>query len=276
MTNDILRILSVMQELYGQDLSRYDESFLAKSLASRYTATGSATVDDYCICLSEIPGEADALCCSLRITYSEFFRNSLSFALLEHMVLPTLIASSRRSGLRIWSAGCAAGQEAYSLAILLHEAAIAREHPVPYRIVATDISTKELARAESGVYSAADVANVRLKQIEQAFRLCGNDYQVNQTIRDHIDFSVHDLLDPHVHSPPTGIYGDYDLVICSNLLFYYRKEIRQGILEKLDHSLAAGGYLVTGEAEREMAGQIPGLHPVCRPAAVFRKQERQR
>ncbi|WAI02051.1 CheR family methyltransferase [Methanogenium organophilum] len=263
--------------MYGTDLSCFDESILSKSLQTRRTETSSGTVDDYCEYLSEHQEEADTLSRSLQNAHSEFFRNPLTFALLESLVLPSLLMErqgAEKGGIRIWSAGCAAGEEAYSIAILLSERAMASEQPVPYQIFATDISEDELAHAKIGEYDAAKVQNVRLKHLHTYFHSHGDTYTVIPRLRDHIDFSRYDLLDEHSSSPPTSIYGNFDLIICANLLFYYRPEVRQYILNKLHRSLVPGGYLVTGEAEREMVEQANDIYPVFRPAAVYRKSSR--
>lgn len=274
---DLDRVIQVMRMAHRKDLTCYDESFLAKSLEKRCAEIGIVDVDAYSEYLSGSADEADALSLTLQITYSEFFRNSLTFALLEHLVLPRIKKENQgREGgeIRVWSAGCAAGQESYSVAILLEDMLNASEQPVPYRIFATDISEYELARAATGVYDAAAVQNVRLKHLAAYFWSHGETYEVVPRLKAHIDFSSCDLLDEHSTSPPSSIYGDFDLVICSNLLFYYRREIRQFIIDKLFHSLSPGGYLVTSEAEREILEQTDGLYPVFRPAAVYRKGRR--
>jgi len=277
MNTDLQKVITVMRRVYGTDISYYDESVLSKSLETRRTGTSSATIDEYCTYLSGHREEADTLSRSLQNTHSEFFRNPLTFALLESLVLPSLLMERQGAegrGIRIWSAGCAAGEEVYSIAILLDERATASEHPVPYRIFATDILEDELTRAKSGAYDAAQLQNVRLKHLHTYFHSRGDTYTVIPRLRDHIDFSRYDLLDEHSISPPTSIYGGFDLIICANLLFYYRPEVRQSILEKLHRSLVPGGYLVTGEAEREMVEQADDIYPVFRPAAVYRKRSR--
>ncbi|MDE4908009.1 protein-glutamate O-methyltransferase CheR [Methanogenium marinum] len=277
MKTDLQKVITVMSRAYGTDLSCYDESVLSKSLETRCIETSSATIDEYCTYLSEHREEAGALSRSLQNTHSEFFRNPLTFALLESLVLPSLLMERQGAegrGIRVWSAGCAAGEEAYSIAILLNERATASEHPAPYQIFATDISEDELAHAKSGVYDAARVQNVHLKHLHTYFHSRGDTYTVIPRLQDHIDFSRYDLLDEHSISPPTSIYGGFDLIFCANLLFYYRPEVRQSILEKLNHSLVPGGYLVTGEAEREMVEQLDNIYPVFRSAAVYRKSSR--
>lgn len=275
MKTDLQKVITVMSRAHGTDLSCYDESILSIALETRRTETSSATVDDYCTYLSDHPEEAGTLSRSLLITHSEFFRNPLTFSLLESLVLPSLVMErqgTEKGGIRVWSAGCAAGEEAYSLAILLDERAKASEKPISYQIFATDIAEDELARAERGFYDVAKVQNVHLKHLNAYFHSHGDTYTVIPRLRDHISFSRYDLLDEHSSSPPTSIYGTFDLIICANLIFYYRPEVRLSILEKLSQSLIPGGYLVTGEAEREMVEQADNIYPVFRPAAVYRKR----
>ena len=277
MKADLQKVLTTMNQIHGTELSCYEESILFKSLETRCTETSSATVDDYCEYLSNHREEAEILSRSLQNTHSEFFRNILTFALLESTVLPSLVMErqgTEKGGIRVWSAGCAAGEEAYSLAILLDERARTSEHPVSYQIFATDISENELVRAERGAYNEVRMQNVRLKHLHAYFNARGDTYTVIPRLRDHIQFSQYDLLDTHSTSPPTSIYGTFDLIICANLLIYYRPEVRQSILEKLCRSLVPGGYLVTGEAEREMVEQADNLYPVFRPVAVYRKRSR--
>lgn len=268
------QVILAMKRVHGTDISWYDRTFLEKSVADRYALCGVTSDDDYLTLLSGSAAEARALTRSLRITYSEFFRNPLTFAFLEERVLPSLVREKQGAAggeVRVWSAGCAAGQEAYSIAILLDELVTGLKNPVSFRIFATDRSEEEIARARSGVYPRDAVKNVRQKHIGAYFRHEGDTYTVVPRLRELVMFSCHDLLDEFSSTPPSAIYGDFDLVICSNLLFYYRGEVRRVILDRLDRSLVEGGYLVTGEAERDMVGKIPGMRPAFPQAAVFRK-----
>jgi len=170
MINELHQIVKTMSVMYAKDISRYDESFLLKSIEKRMAARSLTTIADYCKYLSEDVKEAEEFYRSLNITYSEFFRNPLTFALLEHRVLPALIEEKLDSGtaeIRVWSAGCAAGQESYSIACLLDELLYARKKSLSFRIFATDISEKCLVFARSGVYDAVTVQNVRLKHMTQ-------------------------------------------------------------------------------------------------------------
>lgn len=270
--NEIIRILG---RVYGRDISLYDQSFLMKSIDRRLAETGLRTYEAYAGLLSENIPEAIALFQSLNINYSEFFRNALTFAVLEQIVLPCLVEAREKTGraeIRIWSAGCAAGQEAYSVAILLDELAAARGKAVLCRIFATDTNASELAAAQKGVFEASAVKNVRLKHLRTAFIQQGELFTLASRIRNQVDFSDYDLLDGDTTCPAASIFGDFDLVLCANLLFYYRPNVRESILKKLHHCLKDNGYLVTGEAERMIVRQISGFRPVAPPSAIFQKK----
>lgn len=237
------------------------------------TATSKTTFSDYLSCLTESPAEARELLDSLSISYSEFFRNPLTFAILETLILPILnqaCAQSGRSEIRVWSAGCAAGQEAYSIAILLDEMLAERNSSISFRIFATDISVAGLESGQKGRYHIDALQNVRLKHLRGCFLQQGGYYQIIPRLRERIAFTVHDLLDEHSSCPPASIFGDFDLILCSNLLFYYQEETRRSILKKLQSCLSPHGYLVTGEVERTFVEQMNGFRAVAPPTAVFR------
>lgn len=252
----------------AQDLTRYDPAFLAQSLERRLAATGAGSAAAYLARLAEDRAEAVAFYRSLSISHSEFFRTPLTFALLEALVLPAIAAARTRTGrpeIRVWSAGCAGGQEAYSLAILLAELA------APHRIFASDIAEAELATARQGVYGEAALRNVPLRHLRACFEPHGGGFAILPRLRDAVDFSRHDLLDPRATCPAASIFGDFDLIFCCNVLIYYRPDVRRLILERLHGCLAPGGYLVVGEAERAMVEQAGGFAPLIPPAAVFQK-----
>lgn len=279
MNDNLDTIIRAMSGTYGRDLSCYDETFLGKSLKKRMVATSIATITGYRDYLLEHADEAEEFSHCLNITYSEFFRDPLTFALLEQFILPRLISEKNEAGtgtseIRVWSAGCAAGQETYSVAILLDELLAAHKKFLSYRIFATDISEKCLAAASRGVYDSAAVQNVRLKHLTRCFESRNGTYNVARRLKDRIEFSIYDLLEEHSTSPPGSIYGDFDLVLCSNLLFYYNPANQQHITNKVCHALSGSGYLVTGEAERAIVDRAHIFQPVSRLAAVYRKMKK--
>jgi len=121
-----------------------------------------------------------------------------------------------------------------------------------YRIFATDRCPRVVEEARKGIFFEDVIGNVSFKRIKMWFVENGPLYEVKQELRENIDFSVFDLLDEHLSSPPSSIFGGFDLVFCANLLFYYTKEHREMILEKAGKASVKGGYLVTGETERDI------------------------
>jgi chemotaxis methyl-accepting protein methylase len=258
----------------GMDLSMYDEAFLRQTLTRRMSECGFTSAAAYGDDLIDHREAAEGFLGALRIAHSEFFRNPLTFALLEQSLLPNLIAEHRQSGhgeVRVWSAGCAAGQEAWSVAILLEELNGEGVGAVPYRIFATDRSAGDLVTARAGVYSVEALGNVRTRQLRDYFTRRGESFVIHERLRPRVDFSVYDLLDEDSSCPDASIYGDFDLIFCCNLLFYYRVEVRQRILAKLCRVLAPGGYFVTGEVERDSVNPQNGLRPVAAGFSVFQK-----
>lgn len=275
-TNEPLEaVIQTLHKTQGLDVSPYDESFLLKSIDKRLAATGLTSVAAYRDCLADNPAEAETFWRSLRIGYSEFFRNPLAFSMLGQWVLPHLAEEKKKTGrgeIRVWSAGCAAGQEAWSVAMLLNDLAEAHDPPLAYRIFATDLSEHDLALAHAGIYNADALGNVLSRYVRDYFVRQGDSFAIVPRLRTQVDFSVYDLLDERSSSPGASIYGDFDLILCCNLLFYYRPEIRRHILNKVCRALAPGGYVVTGETERDIVAEQHGLRAVGPPAAIFQKQ----
>lgn len=268
--NEIIR---TMDRVHGLDISGYEPSFLVRTIERRLHETGCDSAASYLAerLLGNLP-EAEAFDRSLRVGYSVFFREPLTFALLESQVLPDLLERGRktgRAGLRVWSAGCAGGQEAWSVAILLDELVASANRTTAWRIFATDLSEPDLSLARAGVYPAAALGNVRLRHIDACFTRQGDCHSVATRLREHVEFAVYDLLDTGTACPPMSIFGDFDLVLCCNVLIYYRPPQRRRIVEKLLGCLAPGGYLVTGEAERRLVASAGGILGTASPAPVF-------
>ena len=265
------RIASVMKELLGKDISMYDPTFLLKVIEARCLACSLSGTAMYCELLKEDSNEADVFYHSLHITYSRFFREPLTYALLEQIVLPE-ICSRKPAGseVRIWSAGCAGGQEAYSMAMLLLDLALDTGREVRFRIFATDIDEKMLAAGKAGQYSSDSVAQIQAGRLARYFTKHGTSYRALPILQQNINFSIYDLLDESSAHPPESIYGDFDLVMCSNLLIYYTIPYQHTILNKLFNSLSASGYLVTGETERALVGNMLKQQIMTPTTAIFR------
>jgi chemotaxis protein methyltransferase CheR len=269
----IQEIIQVIHKTHGFDVSIYDETFLQKSIINRSKATGWDGLSDYLLFLSANRLEAEILFKSLSITYTDFFRNALAFANLEHWILPKLLKDkSPGSEIRVWSAGCASGQETYSIAMLLSKLHHPQGLNVNYRILGTDISQISLVQAIRGEYKEEAMQNIPLKHIKEFFTQNGDTYKIIPKLKQHISFSTYDLLDSQSNNPPESIFGDYDLIFCSNLLYYYRPEQQLFILRKIFRALAEQGYLILGETERYIMKKTSGLQMVAQPATIYQKR----
>ncbi len=273
----VQEVLDALRSAHGHDASAYDRRFLATAVAQRVEARRAShdaalTEGQYARALAEDPAEAAVLLHALRVTFSEFFRDPLAFALLEHRILPALAQSRAGGELRVWSAGCALGQEAWSLAILLDELRARTERAPSYRIFATDVSDAALHMAREGAYDAVALRNARLGHVNAYFTAHGDTFVVAPRLRPHVTFAAYDMLDPHSGAPPESLYGDFDLILCCNLLFYFEAAARQRILGKLCSALAPGGYLVTGDVERDVVAEHEALRAVDVTSTVFRKR----
>jgi len=275
MTNEIGKYIQLIQERYALDVSMYDRSFLEKSIQSRISSTMCGNFDAYMDYMARVPDESTQLVNQLKNSYSEFFRNPLTFSILEHVILPKIFNENVKNNtheIRIWSAGCASGQEAYSLAMLLDDFKNTHFTKTSYRIFATDNSVKELDLARKAVYDFKSVKNTSLEFAERYFSHNGEAYQLNNMLKEQVDFSVYDLLDKDSSSPPASIYGDFDLIMCSNLLFYYQPIYQQIILQKIYRSLKPGGFFITGEAEIQIVKAFKKFNQFLVPAALFMKK----
>ncbi|WP_050740085.1 CheR family methyltransferase [Acetobacterium bakii] len=275
MNKALNEIIQVMKQTYNIDISMYDESFLLKSLGRRWGANQGNEAEKYVGCLEKSSAEAEAFYRSLNITYSEFFRNPLTFALIEQYILPSLIRQKPIGGeIRVWSAGCSAGQEAYSIAMLLNECTDATGNALRFRIFATDISETALTLARTGRYDQEAIQHVTLKQLHKYFSRENDKYTIVSELKEHINFSTYDLMDKYSANPPESIFGDFDIVFCSNLLFYYRPELRRLIIRKMENSMSVMGYLITGEAEKAFMQKEGKLEMLIPATAVFQTNKR--
>jgi len=263
----------VDKELNSPGISRYDEQFLVKTLHKRFQEIHCTEVDDYLELIKQNTEEVGLFLDSLQVGYSEFFRNSLTFSVLEQIILPSLIQKKKDSNkeIRIWSAACASGQESYSLAMLMEELKNGDAGKFSYRIFATDQNEAMLNEARKGNYTQNALNNLNLKRVNHWFTKKREIFTVKQELQKNIDFSEFDLFSRQFSCPPASIFGEFDLVVCANLLFYYKNEYRLAILEKAGNCMANGGYLVSGETERQILKDY-NYTEAFPQSAIFRKK----
>ena len=194
---------------------------------------------------------------------TSFFRDPAVFDYVASDIIPSLIAArADRKRLRIWCAGCATGQEAYSLAMLLAEAELDTQ-VWTINLIATDLSSRALARARDGIYSDYEIEQGLSPDLRaRYFTEDGESWRASATLRRALVFRTFNLLDHF------GWLGELDLVFCRNVLFYFEPTERAAVLEKLHHVLAADGRLVLGSAESNSDAARP-FKPAPGPRGIF-------
>ena len=241
-------------EQHGLDLSRYKESYLKRRLLVRMRALRLPGIEVYARYLRRHPEELARLQKALSIKVTGFFRNRGCFAFLEEMVVPDLLrrSASRRHRIAIWSAGCATGEEPYSLAALFASVLDGGAAPmsrfeasrVQIRITATDIDEGALEMARRATFPARSLMGAAPGEAARHFEVRPDGTASPSTrLKRMVRFERESLLDPIERD-------DLDLVVCRNVLIYFSLEHQRHILSRFARALSAGGYLVLGRVER--------------------------
>ena len=258
-TDHIDRIVAIVRERTGVDFSAYREGTIGRRIANRMLSAGVGTTAEYLDLLATCEDETGRLLDRLTIKVSRFWRDRAVFDhLLEH-----LAPLWRSTGLpvRIWSAGCARGEEAYSLAYLLVRAGI------PGTVLATDIDPAALAYARAGRYPADALTELDAADIARCFAATNDgQYEVRANIRERVRFARHDLT-----TPAPLDRGEFDLVTCRNVLIYLKRPAQQAVLAALVSALAPNGHLCLGEAEWPHMEAMSQLQPLPRRMRTFRR-----
>lgn len=273
MSSTFEEILAVVLRRRGIDLGGYREGTLRRRLDARMAQIGTDGLAPYLARLEADPDECDRLIDALAVNVSAFFRDPLVFDVLARRVLPDIVDRARsdgRRGVRVWCAGCAGGEEPYSIAMLLCEELGAELGDWTCLVVATDIDRTALARAHAGTYPRASLADTRLGLVDRYFEPAGNAFRVAQAVRDLVEFSEDDVTSPHLAAPAASVFGSFDLVLCRNLLIYLRPDRRDRVLRKLLGAVSPGGYVSLGESEAPPAALESTMTAVFPGAHIFR------
>jgi chemotaxis protein methyltransferase CheR len=250
----------------GIDLDLYKERFLLRRITVRQRACGAPTLRAYLKLVSQNPVERGHLVRALTIHVSQFFRNPSTFQAIQEVVLPVLLTQRQSGGrsLRLWSVGCACGEEPYSLAILLLEHGAESPQPYSSTIYATDIDPNSLHQAREGRYSAMSLATLPAPWRKRYFAREGEHYRIGPEARHLVYFKTHNILE----SAP---FGRIDLILCRNVLIYMTEALQARVLQTLHEALNPGGFLVLGKVEGLTGPARDLLEPVNVPERIYRK-----
>jgi len=237
------QILIVLRVRKGVDFSYYKKSTLKRRIIRRMALSKIEKPVEYLSFLRETKVEQDALYNDMLISVTTFFRDPQSFELLCSTIFPALIdKKTGNESLRIWIAGCATGEEAYSMAICLQELLGDKAAAIKIQIFATDISEIAIAKARNGIYRPAELEGMSASRLQQFFTKIDGSYQVTKTIRDMCVFAQHNLL----KDPP---FSKIDLVSCRNVLIYLEPVLQKKALATFHYSLNEDGCLMLGKSE---------------------------
>jgi two-component system, chemotaxis family, CheB/CheR fusion protein len=260
------RVLAHLRVRTGHDFSKYKRSTVLRRIARRMHVTRNETLSEYYAVLRESADEAQALLSDLLISVTTFFRDHDAFEALATQVLPGLFEGRELDAtIRVWVSGCATGEEAYSIAMLLQEEAAKHELRPPIQMLGSDLDARALAVAREGRYPASIEADVNEDRLRRFFIREGEGYRVRQELRDTILFAIHDLL----KDPP---FSHVDLISCRNVLIYLDRDLQDQVCSTFHYALNPGGFLLLGASET--ADNPPGLfRTIDRSARIYKSIE---
>lgn len=201
----------------------------------------------------------------LTTNYTYFLREPAHFTLLQEKIFPELLSRRRYGPYNIWCAGCATGEECYTIGMCLNEFQERTGSSINSRIVATDISEEVLEKAQKGVYPKREIEDIPAFWREKYCRdIDKNSFRVADELKYNIRFMKHNLMEPMTET------GKFDIIFCRNVMIYFDKASRARLVSMLEESLNPGGYLLIGHAEL-LSREETDLEQVY--PAVYRKRE---
>ncbi|MBX0328981.1 PAS domain-containing protein [Oscillochloris sp. ZM17-4] len=263
-------IIAILGQRAGHDFSHAMPLTLRRRVDRRMRLSHLRSLEAYLARIQENHAEADLLLRDLLVGAAEFFRDPAAFDALAATAIPSLLRSKGGGvPLRIWVPGCASGEEAYSIAIMIHEQLSQLDVALPVQLFVTDIDEAALAAARRGRYDAGIAAHVSPERLARYFVQEHEGYRVSAPIRELCLFSAHNL----VSDPP---FGRMDLIVCRDLLISFDAEITRQIMPMLHYALAPGGYLFLGTAEgvdsTDGIGEL--FWVVDAPHRIYQRKER--
>jgi two-component system CheB/CheR fusion protein len=261
--HDVLTLLRVRT---GHDFSNYKQGTVLRRIARRMHVHGVFSVRDYLGLIRESPDEAVHLLNELLISVTNFFRDAAAYDVLAKRVIPRLFENKRPiDQVRAWVAGCATGEEAYSLGMLLIEHASALSDPRSIQVFATDLDARAIAFAREGLYTNAEVEDVSEERLRRFFVRDGAGFRVRREVRDVLLFAHHNLI----RDPP---FSHLDLIMCRNVMIYLNRSVQQRLVETFHFALRPGAYLFLGSSESgDAAPELFG--PFDKGARIYESRE---
>lgn len=235
-------IFELMGKRTGTDFSEYKSTTIGRRLQKRLTALHLDNLEAYLKVLKSNPAEIDEMFKTILIGVTTFFRDEEPFEAIKELLHKIVASKLEKQPIRIWSAGCSSGEEAYSIAILLWQILGERVYEYPVQIFATDIDERAIAIARKGIYPETSLVNLSPEMLEEFFIQQEEGFEIKKALRKMVVFSKHDVI----RNPP---YLKLDLIICRNLLIYFNSLLQQKVLPIFHYALQSQGYLFLGKSE---------------------------
>lgn len=257
-------LLRYMRDSRGFDFTGYKRTSLMRRVRHRMEQAGHQSFDEYLDVLQASSDEFAALFNTILINVTTFFRDATAWQFLQSNVIPSILASRPPNDpIRLWSAGCASGQEAYSLAMLLAEALSPDEYRQRVKIYATDVDEEALTQARAATYSAKEVESVPPELLAKYFDHHNSSYVFHKDLRRAVIFGRNDLVKD---APISRV----DILACRNTLMYMNGDTQRNVLNRLHFALAPQGMLFLGHAEM-LLSHSDRFTPVSLDSRIFRK-----
>lgn len=236
----------------GIDLSLYKEKQMKRRIKALAARKGFNKLTDYYRGIDKERQLHDEFLNYITINVSEFFRNPTQWDVLQREIVPLLIENKKNKGnIRVWSCACSTGEEPYTLVMLFSQF----PELEGMRVFATDIDEGAMEKAKAGVYKENSLKNLTAEQKKEFFQRNGNDYKINDAVKEKVDFKKLDLLRDNFPS-------QCDLVVCRNVLIYFTEQAKQLIYRKLGNILTDNGVLFVGSTEQIIMPQKYNFTPM--------------
>ena len=250
-SGELAYLLAYVNRQRGIDFSLYRHATIIRKLQLRLQATKAVSYLAYLEYLRTHPEEIENLLETLTIKVTSFFRDPLVFQLLSSLVLPEAMA--RFSPLRIWSLGCASGEEPYSLAVILRDLMNGEKEEMKVEIIGSDVDAAAIGNAVRGEYPESELAEVAKKYVDKFFQAMPASgpkhlsYRIDDRVRAMVSFETDDIISGLRKAKNAG--RKYHIILCRNLLIYMNRALQEEVVSNIADVLCSGGYLVIGESE---------------------------